>query len=144
MPGGAYCCKGQFNNRIAPESFDAIQSDDPNNQLLELQHSISQSSETGAPRTPPRKKALAVATGYKYAEDMDGRPVVIVPGTRKSPIDLTTYSAHTQYLRKYNHAQLAARRASLVAAKRLGRQPAKTIGAHDVATEPNGTTDLRA
>ena len=54
-----------------------------------------------AAQWPRRKKALAVATGYRYAEDMDGRPVVIVPGTRKAPIDLTDYHAQSHFRRHY-------------------------------------------
>jgi len=32
----------------------------------------------------PRNKPLGVAVGYKYAEDMNGRPVVITPGSRRT------------------------------------------------------------
>ena len=38
-----------------------------------------------------KKKPLAVAVGFNYANDAKGRPIVITPatGTRKHPIDLT-------------------------------------------------------
>lgn len=36
----------------------------------------------GSQRTRP----LAVAVGFKYAEDMNGRPIVITPGSRRMPI----------------------------------------------------------
>ncbi|KAL7570371.1 hypothetical protein ACA910_017209 [Epithemia clementina (nom. ined.)] len=37
-----------------------------------------------------RKKPLAVAVGFKYAEDQNGRPIVVTPtGSRSAPIDLT-------------------------------------------------------
>lgn len=37
-----------------------------------------------------RKKPLAVAVGFKYAEDQNGRPIVVTPtGSRHAPIDLT-------------------------------------------------------
>jgi len=32
-----------------------------------------------------RKKPLAVAVGYNYANDVDGRPIVVTPGGRYSP-----------------------------------------------------------
>lgn len=37
---------------------------------------------------PPmrRKRPLAVAVGFKYAEDLDGRPIVITPGNRRMPV----------------------------------------------------------
>ena len=35
---------------------------------------------------PQRKRPLAVAVGFKYAEDMNGRPIVITPGSRRLPI----------------------------------------------------------
>jgi hypothetical protein len=119
MPG-AYCCKGQADHRIAPEHFEASQHDPSN---LQVQHSISQCSDSGFPRVqPPRKKALAVATGYKYAEDMDGRPVVIVPGTRKSPIDLTSYAAIAQ-LRQYQVGPRRIAPSTTTTAPRVRRLP---------------------
>lgn len=37
---------------------------------------------------PPgrRKRPLAVAVGFKYAEDINGRPIVITPGNRRIPV----------------------------------------------------------
>lgn len=35
-----------------------------------------------------RKKPLAIAVGYNYAEDMRGRPVVITPGSRRPAVDI--------------------------------------------------------
>ena len=35
---------------------------------------------------PQRKRPLAVAVGFKYAEDMNGRPIVITPGARRLSI----------------------------------------------------------
>ena len=38
-----------------------------------------------------RKKPLAVAVGFNYANDVNGRPIVITPGSRRplNAIDLT-------------------------------------------------------
>lgn len=33
-----------------------------------------------------RKRPLAVAVGFKYAEDLHGRPIVITPGCRRMPV----------------------------------------------------------
>lgn len=33
-----------------------------------------------------RQRPLAVAVGFKYAEDMNGRPIIITPGNRRMPI----------------------------------------------------------
>ena len=35
---------------------------------------------------PQRTRPLAVAVGFKYAEDMNGRPIVITPGSRRISI----------------------------------------------------------
>lgn len=39
-----------------------------------------------------RNKPLAVAVGFKYANDYNGRPIVITPGGRKSPSSGVTRS----------------------------------------------------
>ncbi|GKY98657.1 hypothetical protein MPSEU_000822100 [Mayamaea pseudoterrestris] len=100
----AYCCKGQTNQRIASKPYESNVIPSDTNQLNSNQYSNPQGSGSALDRiaqTPPqRKKALAVATGFKYAADMDGRTVVIVPGTRRSPIDLTSYAA-IAHLRQY-------------------------------------------
>lgn len=64
---------------------------DGGSSVLDLPHAPAATAQR------PRPKALAVATGYRYAEDRDGRPIVIVPGTRRAPIDLTGYAAGASY-----------------------------------------------
>ena len=48
------------------------------------------SYDCGAVSVPPpvsrRKRPLAVAVGFKYAEDINGRPIVITPGNRRIPV----------------------------------------------------------
>ena len=43
-------------------------------------------SHEGRLQPPKRKRPLAVAVGFKYAEDMHGRPIVITPGDRRMPV----------------------------------------------------------
>jgi hypothetical protein len=38
------------------------------------------------PSAQRRQRPLAVAVGFKYAEDMNGRPVVITPGNRRMSV----------------------------------------------------------
>lgn len=54
---------------------------------FQLHHipTLSQSSSSSVregPSQPRRKRPLAVPVGFKYAEDMNGRPIVITPGNR--------------------------------------------------------------
>lgn len=51
-----------------------------NSQMLK-----SSGSHDGTP-LPRRKRPLAVAVGFKYAEDANGRPIVITPGNRRMPV----------------------------------------------------------
>lgn len=45
----------------------------------------SSSSLEGSP-VAQRKRPLAVAVGFKYAEDINGRPIIITPGNRRMPV----------------------------------------------------------
>lgn len=99
----AHCCKDTMYARIASDqlvSTEPKQMQPSCTRNLKLQQSLSHGSETHPQKVLPvptqRKKALAVATACRYAEDMDGRPIVIVPGTRKTPIDLTSYTAYSK------------------------------------------------
>jgi hypothetical protein len=43
-------------------------------------------SQEGMVVGPQRTRPLAVAVGFKYAEDSNGRPIVITPGCRRMPV----------------------------------------------------------
>jgi hypothetical protein len=91
--GGEYCNlpKRYTSARVAPivdtapttaHSAEIRRIDtSPSQEYLQLvASSSSQDAKSGA-----RKRPLAVAVGYKYAEDMHGRPIVITPGNRRLP-----------------------------------------------------------
>jgi hypothetical protein len=44
------------------------------------------SHDSGGGTTKRRQRPLAVAVGFKYAEDMNGRPIIITPGNRLMPV----------------------------------------------------------
>ena len=59
----------------------------PSSAARDIPHAASSGSgkvsyETGT----YRKRPLAVAVGFKYAEDINGRPIVITPGCRRMPV----------------------------------------------------------
>jgi hypothetical protein len=56
----------------------------------------SPSHDSGRQNQQRRKRPLALAVGFKYAEDMNGRPVVITPGNRRFPINLKHVSSRSQ------------------------------------------------
>jgi hypothetical protein len=43
-----------------------------------------------------RKRPLAVAVGFKYAEDLNGRPIVITPDCRRMPVITRSGSRQSQ------------------------------------------------
>lgn len=73
------CCSGR-KGKVGPEQVTFASQISGSTSVYDLEKSASQDSARKR-----RKKPLAIAVGYKYAEDMDGRPVVI---TRKAPIDI--------------------------------------------------------
>lgn len=62
----------------------------PSCSTRDIPHNVSSGSGKGSYDTglsgPQRKRPLAVAVGFKYAEDMNGRPIVITPGCRRMPV----------------------------------------------------------
>jgi hypothetical protein len=89
--GGEYCNlpKRYTSARVAPivdttptttHNGDIRRKDTSHSQDY-LQLVASSSSQDG--KSGARKRPLAVAVGYKYAEDMHGRPIVITPGNRR-------------------------------------------------------------
>jgi hypothetical protein len=62
----------------------------PSSSNRDISHNVSSGSGKGSYDTsisgPQRKRPLAVAVGFKYAEDMNGRPIVITPGRRRMPV----------------------------------------------------------
>mmetsp|Transcript_2121 Transcript_2121/g.4624 ORF Transcript_2121/g.4624 Transcript_2121/m.4624 type:complete len:223 (+) Transcript_2121:47-715(+) len=83
------CCKGSKvapcdnslkSSRSAGASFDTS--------------SVQQSASQAEAMKRRRKKPLAVAVGFNYTKDANGRPIIITPtGSRNSPIDLTNVRA---------------------------------------------------
>ena len=56
-----------------------------------------------------RKRPLAVAVGFKYAEDMNGRPIVITPGTRRiqpnsTPSPTSSPASQSSAMRDLSHS----------------------------------------
>jgi hypothetical protein len=82
------CCNGS-KSRVAPDPEVILRSQNSSSSYAGVQKSVSQESKKR------RKKPLAVAVGYNNAVDMDGRPIVITPGTRKIPIDLVKASSRS-------------------------------------------------
>lgn len=83
------CCKGA---KVAPCDTNS----------LKATKSVGASFETSSVQQTPsqeqvkrrRKKPLAVAVGFNYTKDANGRPIIITPtGSRNSPIDLTNVRA---------------------------------------------------
>lgn len=83
------CCKG---TKVAPydSSIKSTKSTGASFDGSSVQQSVSQ--QDGKRR---RKKPLAVAVGFNYAEDYNGRPIIVTPtgGSRNSPIDLTNVTS---------------------------------------------------
>ena len=80
------CCKG---TKVAPCDDNS----------LKATRSVGASFDNGSVQQTPsqqeqvkrrRKKPLAVAVGFGYTKDVNGRPIIITPtGSRNSPIDFT-------------------------------------------------------
>jgi hypothetical protein len=82
------CCKGA---KVAPAEMavkSAKSATSLDNTSLQLTASQDQSRRR-------RKKPYAVAVGFNYAEDANGRPIIVTPnrGSQSSPIDLTNARA---------------------------------------------------
>eukprot|EP00522_Entomoneis_paludosa_P012075 CAMPEP_0172446120 /NCGR_PEP_ID=MMETSP1065-20121228/5789_1 /TAXON_ID=265537 /ORGANISM="Amphiprora paludosa, Strain CCMP125" /LENGTH=212 /DNA_ID=CAMNT_0013197161 /DNA_START=166 /DNA_END=804 /DNA_ORIENTATION=+ len=83
------CC-GSSNStktekKVGPDDASVRTSRSTNSQDTNIQMSPSQDTRRSAGR---RKKPLAVAVGFKYAEDPRGRPIVVTPtGNRTTPLD---------------------------------------------------------
>src|SRR3569623_2381161 len=88
LPGGGFC-NVPLGNKIAPDQ-DGIRTQNSSVSYHELEPSASHDASRKR-----RKKPLAIAVGFNYAEDMHGRPVVITPGTRKIPVDLHKASSRS-------------------------------------------------
>jgi hypothetical protein len=82
------CCKGA---KVAPAEM-AVKSAKSATSLdnASLQPTASQDQSKRR-----RKKPYAVAVGFNYAEDANGRPIIVTPnrGSQSSPIDLTNVRA---------------------------------------------------
>lgn len=93
--GGDYCVPGRNSSaRVAPLDVSSHSSyrdvrktassrSQHSHDNLQLKASSSYSSGAGTPAQ--RKRPLALAVGFKYAEDVNGRPIVITPGNHRRP-----------------------------------------------------------
>lgn len=76
-----------------------------------LSQSSSSSMREGSSQ-PKRKRPLAVPVGFKYAEDINGRPIVITPGNRCMLVhnrrngSITPGSPASQHVRKVPKKEL--------------------------------------
>lgn len=81
----ATCCKG---SKVAPLNDGSIKSSRSVGASFDSP-SIQQSASLDQSKRR-RRKPVAVAVGFNYTKDANGRPIVITPtGSRNSPIDLT-------------------------------------------------------
>lgn len=86
--GQAYCCGADTtlcsvprgSSKVAPDQQqqDGIRTQNSSTSFHDLEPSASRDSSRRR-----RRKPLAIAVGFNYAEDMNGRPVVITRGSRK-------------------------------------------------------------
>jgi hypothetical protein len=76
FPGGLSL--PSYNNKVAPSDIASTRSTSITHSPSGESHSVTPSYDSRR----RRRKPLAVAVGFKYAEDVNGRPVVI---TRTSP-----------------------------------------------------------
>lgn len=84
----AYCCGADTtlcsvprgSSKVAPDQQqqDGIRTQNSSTSFHDLEPSASRDSSRRR-----RRKPLAIAVGFNYAEDMNGRPVVITRGSRK-------------------------------------------------------------
>ena len=83
------CCKG---SKVAP-SDNSLKSSRSAGASFDTS-SVQQSTSQAEAMKRRRKKPLAVAVGFNYTKDANGRPIIITPtGSRNSPIDLTNMRA---------------------------------------------------
>jgi hypothetical protein len=54
-------------------------------EVVESCGSLEGASSISSSQRQPRKRPLAVAVGYGYAEDMNGRPIVVTPNHHRRP-----------------------------------------------------------
>ena len=80
------CCKG---SKVAPCDGNSIKTTKSAGASFDTS-SVQQSTSQQEMMKRRRKKPLAVAVGFNYTKDANGRPIIITPtGSRNSPIDLT-------------------------------------------------------
>jgi hypothetical protein len=96
FPGGGDCMSVRYASaKVAPvdswdqSSYGSVRkkaSSHSQHGDLQLKSSSSHEGGSNATSASHRKRPLALAAGYKYAEDMNGRPIVITPGNRRAPM----------------------------------------------------------
>jgi hypothetical protein len=80
--GSSYCCpRHARRSQVTPLTGDATNSVPRTAVCPTIPNTSSYDSRKR------RSKPLAVAVGFKYAEDLNGRPVVITPGVRRTSAD---------------------------------------------------------
>ena len=80
------CCKG---SKVAPSEANSIKLTRSAEASFDTS-SVQQTTSQQDMMKRRRKKPLAVAVGFNYTKDANGRPIIITPtGSRNSPIDLT-------------------------------------------------------
>ena len=80
------CCKG---SKVAPSDGNSIKLTRSAGASFDTS-SVQQTTSQQDMMKRRRKKPLAVAVGFNYTKDVNGRPIIITPtGSRNSPIDLT-------------------------------------------------------
>jgi hypothetical protein len=96
FPGGG--CMPYSSARVAPMDASAASSNHRDLRTTASSHSqhsdlqLKGSSSQEGTAIARRKRPLAVAAGFKYAEDMNGRPIVITPGNRRMPVHSSSSS----------------------------------------------------
>lgn len=90
-------------------------------------------SNDGSSRKRRRKKPLAVAVGFNYANDMNGRPIVVTPGGSRSLLEITTASRQSPELMS----------ASTLKSNCLTKSPPRIPTLNNGTTEDTVTEDVQ-